>query len=485
VDKINTKLYGNGLAGSAEDRLKKGELKRYIDAINNSEDHKLTNHFRCNQCGACTPMCPAALDSKGYRPRRMNDFLNSEPSLEKYIKTDIDGCVQCYTCESACPRGISVGGIINALYEERSNTDSQLKKVLKKYGILPGMVFWQFHEGNKINYAKKELFHRRKIDKRAKNELKYLFSQSSLMPKINAVKINEKSKQHKIDEVFNIQSCCVFNFPGSYYSERDVLDKIGIECVTSNEVTCCGGAPYYLGGIGNNDRTLIGSRNLSVIEDVMGSDDIAVTSVCPTCYDSYMEILTRLSDKNNVRVINDVLSGIGRNVDTNNTQFSINHITEIFSGKIDEIKANKEVDLSGMNVRIHGSCHYKKWNGNYETLNTMKELVRVTGAKVTHTPHESYCCGGVKNLFDRYSDGRKDQPSFLNEVHKREFHNSDVDLVIADCPGCMLTYDQNGIPVMHIAQLLELSLGGDPLKTVRVQDHTTPLRPALEKVGLL
>ncbi len=115
----------------------------------------------------------------------------------------------------------------------------------------------------------------------------------------------------------------------------------------------------------------------------------------------------------------------------------------------------------------------------------MKELARVTGAKIIHTPGESYCCGGVKNLFDRYSDGRKDKPSFLNRVHKREFQNSDADLVVADCPGCMLTYDQNGIPVMHITQLLGLSLGGDPKKTVRVQDHITSLKPALEKAGLL
>ncbi len=351
------------LLESAESQLKKGELSKYIDDVKNSEDRRLTNHFLCNQCGACTPMCPGALDSKGYLPRKMNGYLNSGYPPEKKSIQDIDECVQCYSCESACPRGISVGGIINALYEDRSNKTSnnnQLKSVLKKYGMLPGMAFLQFYGGNIKNYANKELFHGRKVDKRAITELNDLFCLSSQMPKMSVVKSNEKSKMHKIDKVYNVRSCCNFNFPGSYYSERDVLEKIGIESVTSDEVTCCGGAPYYLGGIGNNDRNIIGSRNLSVIDDFMDSDDITVTSVCPTCYDSYREIISRLSDNNNTRIINDVLSETGRNVDTTKTRFNINHITEIFSGNIDEIRANKEVDLSGMNIRVHGSCHYKK-----------------------------------------------------------------------------------------------------------------------------
>ncbi|WP_292366176.1 MULTISPECIES: hypothetical protein [unclassified Methanoculleus] len=98
---------------------------------------------------------------------------------------------------------------------------------------------------------------------------------------------------------------------------------------------------------------------------------------------------------------------------------------------------------------------------------------------------EQYCCGGVKNLFDRHQRGRPLELSRLNRLVHQDFMQHRLDMMVVDCPGCELVYDHMGVPVLHITELLALAMGADPRETVYIQGHMTSLSPPLRRIGLL
>ena len=124
-------------------------------------------------------------------------------------------------------------------------------------------------------------------------------------------------------------------------------------------------------------------------------------------------------------------------------------------------------------------------NGSLAVPPGMQDLTAVTGAKITRSVMEHYCCGGVKNLFDRHRKGRPLELSRLNRLVRQDFMNHRLDVMIVDCPGCELVYDHMGVPVLHITELLALAMGADPRETAHIQGHLTSLSAALGRIGIL
>ncbi|WP_342771881.1 MULTISPECIES: hypothetical protein, partial [unclassified Methanoculleus] len=107
------------------------------------------------------------------------------------------------------------------------------------------------------------------------------------------------------------------------------------------------------------------------------------------------------------------------------------------------------------------------------------------GASVVQSKMEHYCCGGVKNLFDRHQTIPARGLSRLNRLVRQDFMRHNLAVMIVDCPGCELAYDHMGVPVLHIAGFLALAMGASPRETVRIQGHLTSLSPALNRIGVL
>jgi heterodisulfide reductase subunit B len=124
-------------------------------------------------------------------------------------------------------------------------------------------------------------------------------------------------------------------------------------------------------------------------------------------------------------------------------------------------------------------------NGSLAVPPGLQNLAAITGAQVVRSRMEHYCCGGVKNLFDRHLSGHANELSRLNRLACRDFTDNGIDVMVVDCPGCELVYDHMGIPVLHVTELLALAMGADPHETVYVQGHLTPLSPVLGRIGLL
>jgi len=462
--------------------------KGIVQRLKSFGDPRLANYLLCYWCGSCTPLCPAQIyspenDTAGqYIPRKLIQSVRSgsQPAL------CIDDCVQCYTCETVCPQGISIGGIVNAMYDER---DERLpfKALLQKCGQLPPRAFFPIYATRwKLgNYMRKAVTCRHRVSGHAIAEMRQLMASPLPVSRIAPpAQSNGRVALGRLDRVFHLRSCCAFNYPGADQSQRHILEALGIEYITSEDQTCCGGAPYYMGGIGLADKILLTSRNISVIQQAMGTDDpVYVTGICPTCSDSYACCLKVLSQAKNALLIDSALHEIGRTIDYTKPVHVAN-ILDLYPPYIEDLKGMIRDTFSGLRVGVHVSCHYKKLSGNVNGTAGLRALAAVTGAGIGRGSMEHYCCGGVKNLFDRHINGTSNVMPRLNTEVMRDFAQQNLDLMVVDCPGCELVYDHMGVPAIHVSQYLALALGADPKKTVGIQHHITSLDPALEKAGI-
>lgn len=462
-----------------------GVIRHLLD----EEDPRLRNFRLCNACGSCTPYCPARINNpgangdRGYLARKVTAALQAggRPGV------DLADCVQCYSCETICPRSVSVGGIINAVYETE-RLQPIFRRMLLDRGGLPPRAFLPLYveRGNLRKFVAKAIRYPYPVDGRAVDEVRRL-----LLHPIDASAFSApghsllREPLARPDRVFHLNSCCAFNYPGADLSQKMILAALGIRYETSAMQTCCGGAPHYMGGAGFADRLLLTARNLSVIHDAFEPGArIAVTGICPTCSDSYATALDMLSRSANREVVNEELARIGREV-TEPGAFTVANVLDLYPLYLDEIRRLVRRRLSGLRVGVHVSCHYRKMSGTFAVPPGLQALTVATGARITKSVMEHYCCGGVKNLFDRLQKGRPRELSRLNRLVYQDFMNNRLDVMVVDSPGCELVYDHMGVPVLHITELLALAMGADPRETVCVQGHLTALSPALERTGIL
>ncbi|BBL68726.1 heterodisulfide reductase-related iron-sulfur binding cluster [Methanoculleus chikugoensis] len=482
-------MLGRAVPAPDQEMLRNAITDGAVRHLLREEDPRLRNFRLCNACGSCTPYCPARINDPGangdpgYLARRVTAALQAgrRPGL------DLADCVQCYSCETVCPRSVSIGGIINAVYETE-RLQPVFRRMLLDRGGLPPRAFLPLYmeRGHLRKFIAKAIRYPYPADGRAIDEVRRL-----LLHPVDASAFSvpghlpQRQPLARPDRVFHLNSCCAFNYPGADLSQKTILAALGIRYETSRMQTCCGGAPHYMGGAGFADRLLLTARNLSVIHDAFEpGGEIAVTGICPTCSDSYAAALDVLSHNANRGMANAALARIGREV-TDPGAFSVANVLDLYPLYLDELRRLVETRLTGLTVGVHVSCHYRKMNGTLAVPPGLQDLTAVTGAKITRSVMEHYCCGGVKNLFDRHRNGRPRELSRLNRLVRQDFMNHRLDVMVVDCPGCELVYDHMGVPVLHITELLALAMGAEPGDTVCVQGHLTSLSPALDRIGIL
>ncbi|WP_292366175.1 MULTISPECIES: (Fe-S)-binding protein [unclassified Methanoculleus] len=361
------------------DAITEGVIHRLL----HEEDPRFRNFQICNACGSCTPYCPARINDPGangdpgYLARKVTAALQAgrRPEL------NLSDCVQCYSCETACPRSVSIGGIINAVYETE-HLQPIFRKMLLDRGGLPPQAFLPVYvsRGRFRKFVAKAVRYPYPVDSRAIDEVRRLLlhplKASVFSPPGHPA---QKRPLTRPDQVFHLNSCCAFNYPGTDLSQKKILTALGVRYKTSSSQTCCGGAPHYMGGAGFADRLLLTARNLSVIRDTVDpGGDVPVTGICPTCSDSYTAALELLSGSANRAVVNEALGRIGREVSDPGT-FSVANVLDLYPLYLDELRRLVETRLSGLRVGVHVSCHYRKMNGTLAIPPGLQNLAAVTG----------------------------------------------------------------------------------------------------------
>lgn len=454
--------------------------------------------YGCMQCGMCTAVCPGSRVSD-FNPRTaINLTRHGDPHPEKNGgEADPFDCFQCYSC-TVCPKQLSPGETMKYLREvyTQSGRDRRfglLRENLLKYGqsIVPEI----FDNADKIwgdswkalkesKRYKEDKPKKREISQEVIREVDYLVKSAKNLRLGPPKRRISGDLREDFDDLILFESCCgTSHYPGIGRSSRYILEKMGFHLKTLDEQSCCGGFAYYANDLDLNEAVLVGARNQGLIENIGET----IVSECTTCFSSNMRVGELLTNPDNRRQVNDILSCINRKIDGD---LNITHIEEVLHDNIHLLKDRLELDLTGLNVATHSGCHYRNFSPKPYRNRVLEEVVKATGANLIDYPLRNRCCGGG---FEKSFVGEIEKVRKLNFEKQSSIRDAGADLLITDCPGCLMTFDRNNpelskthplkLEYMHISQFIALAMGADPHETVGIQHHSVPVTLLPKNIG--
>ncbi|MCS7114798.1 MAG: CoB--CoM heterodisulfide reductase iron-sulfur subunit B family protein [Nitrososphaerota archaeon] len=261
---------------------------------------------------------------------------------------------------------------------------------------------------------------------------------------------------------------CVIPYRLSSYeiSARKMLAKLGVEVVEMPEYNCCG---YPMDVINHDLMLTLAARNLCIAEKA----SLPIMTLCNGCFCSLNETNKILKEDKKLREkINGYLKEVG--MEFKGTT-EVKHLIYVLSEDVgfEKIKNAVTKPLTGLQVAQHSGCHVlrpKKIVGRDDPENptTLKELIRLTGAKCLDYVDEAECCGnpiiGVN----------EDVPFQMAKEKLEHVRAVGAQALITVCPFCHIMFDLNqprierafnekfNMPVLHYPQLLGLAMGFSP-----------------------
>jgi heterodisulfide reductase subunit B len=248
-----------------------------------------------------------------------------------------------------------------------------------------------------------------------------------------------------------------------------MFEKLGIELVTSDDQTCCGGFLTFTNVAKPTSTMPAVARNLAVAEE-LGLDTL---TLCNGCHTFLTEFSHFMNDRPPVKkVVNVILSMIGREYKGSQDVY---HGIEIIYKLKNRIKESIERPLTGLRFSTHYGCHYL--NGFKKTAiddahmpTVIEELIEIVGGEIVDYPENRSCCGtGLTQIIIN-----KEELSLPHtKVKLDNLNKNDPDAVVVICPYCLSQIDrmQNKfnhrkigkykVPVIHLVQLIALALGAD------------------------
>jgi len=232
------------------------------------------------------------------------------------------------------------------------------------------------------------------------------------------------------------------------------------------EFNCCG---FPLDPVNHDMMLTLAARNLCLAEQ----QNLNIMTLCNGCFGTLNHVNKELKeDKELKEKVNGYLKEIGMEFEGTIT---VKHLIHVLAEDIgfEKIKDNVQKPLNPLRVAQHTGCHVIR-PGNVvgfddpENPTTLKNLIKVTGAKCLDYMDETECCGapiiGVN----------AEIPLQLAREKLDHIRAVGAQALITVCPFCHMMYDLNqpriertfnekfGIPILHYTQLLGLAMGFNP-----------------------
>ena len=244
-------------------------------------------------------------------------------------------------------------------------------------------------------------------------------------------------------------------------STRKVAEALDIELLDMPGSGCCG--TTYLHTLDHVTALVMAARNIAIAEK-MGLDIITLCNGCT-------EVLTKANkelkeDPELKEKVNKILAETG-------TEFKgtveVKHFVKMLKEDIglDKIRNQMQYKFKDLKVGSHYGCHMLKPYDVYlgedpENPQVLDELVATTGAEPFDYPNKLECCAGPIM-------GVRENVTWEVGLDKVKTVKQYGDILITACPFCYLTFercqlvseDSPNLPVVHIPQLLGLTLGID------------------------
>jgi glycolate oxidase iron-sulfur subunit len=395
----------------------------------------------CVHCGFCTATCPTfvtlgdELDSPRGRIYLIKDMLeNNRPAGAEEV-LHIDRCLSCLSCMTTCPSGVNYMHLVDHARAHIENTykrppaDRLLREVLAR--ILPypkrmraalslarlGKPFAFLLPGQTI------------VAKRMRAMLS--LAPAKMPPAQSLGGTVHKAVGETKGRVALLAGCAQQAIaPSINTATISLLNRLGIEVVIPPAAGCCGALVHHMG---RHEEALAAARRNVAAWSAEKLDAIIVnTSGCGTVLKDYSFLLR-----------NDPMAAQAA---------AISRKTKDISEYLLNIYAPTEA-APGITVAYHAACSLQH---GQQISAPPKLLLRKAGFAVVEPKDAHLCCGsaGTYNIM---------QPEIAAVLRRRKLDTlkaKSPDVIAAGNIGCLTQLAGDGIPTVHMVELLDWMAGG-------------------------
>ena len=239
------------------------------------------------------------------------------------------------------------------------------------------------------------------------------------------------------------------------------LPRLGIDLTYVTRSTCCPRAGVW---ISVDKRVWLTLASYNLLQAELNGCDLMAS--CNGCYVTLYEANKTLKeDPEELRMVNEYLQTTNNHY---NASIRVRHLLEVLYEDVGIERIRKESVRIPLRVALHPGCHMRI----FEDGRLVRYFTELTGAlveEVVHYEAEQMCCGLQANLADR--------EFAIYERAKEKFDAIKAlnpDALVIVCSGCYDQFERAlkilekeigyrfDIPIIHMAELLALSMGIHP-----------------------
>ncbi len=415
---------------------------------------------KCVHCGFCLPACPTytlwgeEMDSPRGRIYLMKLALEGKAEMNETWVSHFDSCLGCVSCMPACPSGVDYGKLIEATRAqiERNYPRPVAQKLHRR------LLFEAFTKPSRLNLLRWPLLAYQKTGLQAALRVLGIFrllpksirAMDELLPQVTpreSVPHTTPALGERRKRVGLLLGCVQRTFFSQVNAATArVLAAEGCEVIAPPEQTCCGALCIHSGEESRAQE--LARQMISTFEKANVETVVINAAGCGSAIKEYGHLL-RDDPEYAERA----------------RRFSAQcrDISEFLA----ELSPRAERRPLKAHVAFHDSCHLQHAQGIRAQPRAL--LQQIPGLRLSEIPEAPICCGsaGVYNLV---------QPGAANELGDRKASHIaplQPNLVATGNPGCILQLRTSlarmgsAIPVVHTIQLLDASIRGNSLESLR------------------
>ncbi|GLR67942.1 glycolate oxidase iron-sulfur subunit [Acidocella aquatica] len=406
---------------------------------------------RCVHCGMCTATCPTfvtlgdELDSPRGRIYLIKDMLESGRDAGAEEALHIDRCLSCLSCVTTCPSGVDYMHLVD---HARVHVEKTFNRPLADRLMRAGLA-WVLPHPARLRAAL--------LLARPARGLGFLLPGHGMLAKrLRAMlrlapgAVPRAAPLGRVYQAVGARRARVALLAGCAQqvlapsinaASIALLNRLGVEVVIPPEAGCCGALVHHMG---RHEAALAAARAnvaawMAQVEGE-GLDAVLVnTSGCGTVVKDYGFLLRH----------EDCAAGAAK------ISSLTQDISEFLMKFYEPVRA-----APGLSVAYHAACSLQ--HGQQVTAQP-KTLLRKAGFKVVEPKDAHLCCGsaGTYNLM---------QPEIASALRRRKLDTLRAlgpDVIAAGNIGCLTQLAGDGVPTVHVVELLDWMAGGEKPQALR------------------
>jgi glycolate oxidase iron-sulfur subunit len=400
----------------------------------------------CVHCGLCTATCPTfvtlgdELDSPRGRIYLIKDMLeNSRPAGEEEV-LHIDRCLSCLSCMTTCPSGVNYMHLID---HARVHVEKTYKRPLSDR-LLRTVLAWVLPYPERLRAALRLARLGRPLEFLVAGESMFAQRLRAMLKLAPAQQTPPQRLEGTVHMAVGerkgrvaLLAGCAQQAIGPSINDATIalLNRLGIEVIIPAASGCCGALVHHMGR--HEEALAAARRNISAWISETNKDGldavIVNTSGCGTVLKDYGFLLR-----------NDPMAGDAARISALATDIS-EYLLKIYE---------PTRTAPTLTVAYQAACSLQH---GQKITTAPKTLLRKAGFTVVEPKDPHLCCGsaGTYNIL---------QPEIAATLRRRKLDTLKAkapDVIAGGNIGCLTQLAGDGIPTVHMIELLNWMAGGE------------------------